>query len=87
MGLLRKIIAAKAAQKIIEKLDEKGRAPRWQPVPADAPPASPPLRDRVGNNSVLAGAGRVYRENPKLVAGLGVVGALLALHQLTRRRT
>ena len=86
MGLLRNIIAAKAAQKIVEKMDQKGRAPRWQTVPVDAPPASPTLRDRFGNSSVVAGAGRMYRENPKLVAGLGVVGALLALHQLTRRR-
>ena len=38
------------------------------------------------NNAVVNKASHVYRENPKLIAGLGVVAAAMVLQQLTRKK-
>ena len=81
MGLLGKIIAAKATQKIVQRLNEKDQWPNverrgaQQPVPVDRP-----------GNAIVGKATRIYRENPRLVAGLGVVAAAMVLQQLTRKR-
>ena len=85
MGLLSKIIAAKVTSSIVQKLNEKGRAPvPAQPVArSQYIPARPTVRDRAFD--VRDRAVNVYRENPKLVAGVGVLAAAMLLQQFKKR--
>lgn len=84
MGILSKIIAANVTTRIVKRLNQAGqeRELRAQSVANPGPrqtyiPANPTLRDR---------AVQVYRDNPKMVAGAGVLIAAAALQALTRRR-
>ena len=91
MGLLGKIIAAKATQKIVQKLNERDQWPnverrRSQYIPAGQPDVPAPRSGAWANNAVIGKAAEVYQKNPKLVAGLGVVAAAMVLQQLTRKR-
>jgi len=85
MGLLSKIIAAKVTSSIVQKLNQKGR----DPVPPQAAarqqylPARPTMRDRAFD--VRDRAVNVYRENPKLIAGVGVLAAAMLLQQMKKR--
>ena len=89
MSFLGKLIAAKATAKIVEKLNAKSRAtpvpgqpmPRQEYIPAGQ--AGVPAR---GGNAIVNKATDFYRQNPKLVAGMGVVVAAAVLQQLTRKR-
>ena len=82
MGLLSKIIAANVTTRIVRRLNQAGQERRAATAVASGPrqtyiPANATLRDR---------AVQVYRDNPKMVAGVGVLLAAAALQQLTRRR-
>ena len=84
MGILSKIIAANVTTRIVKGLNQAGRGRTAGPVATatTAPrqtylPANPTLIDR---------ATQVYRDNPKMVAGAGVLIAAAALQALTRRR-
>jgi hypothetical protein len=82
MGILSKILAAQATTRIVRYLNEKGREP--PPPRQQYIPARPALRDRAidARNRAVS----VYRENPKLVAGVGLIAAAMVLQQLSRRR-
>jgi hypothetical protein len=84
MGMLSKIIAANLTTRVVKRLNQAGRARNAaNTVPTTATPqqtylpANATLRDR---------AVQVYRDNPKMVAGMGVLLAAAALQQLTRKR-
>ena len=85
MGILSKIIAASVTTRIVKRLNQAGRdraaaplAKTGTPVPRQTYlPANPTLVDR---------AAQVYRDNPKIVAGVGVLIAAAALQSLTRKR-
>jgi hypothetical protein len=84
MGLLGKIIAAKATTKVVERMNERSRAMKAQPeyIPAGTPTGT---GMQTTANAYLDRAGRFYKENPKMVAGLGVAAALMALSALKKR--
>ena len=95
MGLLKNIFLAKATGALINRINGVGRreaAPREEYIPAANEPQVS-LRDRVMNNGqmVATRANQLYRDNPKLVkgmgAGLGVIAAAMVLHQLGRKRS
>ena len=86
MGLLSKIVAANLTSRVVKRLNSAGQerraydpaAPRQTYIPANsAGTGIGALRDR---------AVQVYRDNPKMVAGAGVLLAAAALQALTRRR-
>jgi hypothetical protein len=69
--MLSKIVAASLTTRIVKRLNQAGQE-RQTYIPANAT-----LRDR---------AVQVYRDNPKMVAGVGVLLAAAALQSLTRKR-
>lgn len=83
MGVLTKIIQAKAAAAVVKKLNQKAREqpvggmPRGQRyIPANAP----------APGTLATRATEFYRQNPKLVAGVGLAVATMVLQQLTRKK-
>lgn len=90
MGLLGKIIAAKATSGMVQKMNERRRmnerAAESEYIPAgrDMPASTGGALQR-NAGAVVDRAGRFYRENPKMVASLGVAAALMALSALKRR--
>lgn len=88
MGLLSKILAAKATTHVVQKMNQRSRAAKAE---AEYIPAGQTLPTRGSSLQTHAGAyidraGRFYKENPKMVAGLGVAAALMALSALKRRQ-
>ena len=85
MGLLGKIIAAKATTKVVQRMNERSRAMKAQPeyIPAGGTPTGTGMQTTA--NAYLDRAGRFYKENPKMVASLGVAAALMALSALKKR--
>jgi hypothetical protein len=85
MGLLSKIIAAKVTSSIVQKLNQKGRDPvPQQPVARQQYiPARTTMRGRAFD--VRDRAVNVYRDNPKLVAGVGLLAAAMLLQQMKKR--
>ncbi|HUP30178.1 MAG TPA: hypothetical protein VM122_08405 [Usitatibacter sp.] len=88
MGLLSKIIAAKATSKVVQKMNERSRAaPQGEYIPAGRTvPGSTGTGLQSTANAALNRAGEFYKQNPKMVAGLGVAAALMALSALKRRQ-
>jgi hypothetical protein len=86
MGLLSKIIAAKATTGMVQKMNERARRNNAQAeyIPAGQPATTAGSLQR-NASAVVERAGRFYRENPKTVASLGVAAALMALSALKRR--
>jgi hypothetical protein len=88
MGLLGKLIAAKATSKVVQKMNDRSRVDRAQ---AEYIPAGSTLPTRGASGlqtnatAMLDRAGQIYKQNPKMVAGLGVAAALMALSALKRR--
>ena len=83
MGLLGHIFTSKGA----DKMNEESRANNQSEyVPADRGVTTPPNGGIQSKASAVADrASRFYRENPKMVAGLGLAAALMALSALKRR--
>ena len=91
MGMLTKLIAAGAARKLVQRMNASSttapRASRWQAGAVDAPLAqSASWQERLLNHPAVTTAGNVYRRNPKLIGGLGVLAAAAVLQSLTRKR-
>ena len=84
MGLFGNILAGKAIQKVGERMN---RAPA-EYIPADGTTAVTRAGSSLqsGANAALTRAGEFYKQNPKMVAGLGVAAALMALSALKRRQ-
>jgi hypothetical protein len=87
MGLLGKIIAAKATTKVVQKMNDRSRAMKAQPEYIPAGSSLPAGRTGLQTtaNAYLDRAGRFYKENPKMVASIGVAAALMALSALKKR--
>lgn len=87
MGLLGKIIAAKATTKVVQKMNERSRAMKSQGeyIPASRTAAAGGTGLQTTANAYLDRAGRFYKENPKMVASIGVAAALMALSALKKR--
>lgn len=88
MSLLGKLIAAKATSKVVQKMNERSRAARNQAeyIPAGASlPATRAGGLQSSATAYLDKAGQFYKQNPKMVAGLGIAAALMALSALKRR--
>lgn len=85
MGVLTKILQAKAAAAVVRKLNEKARAQpqpvRGMPRGQQYIPAGGTTQPTLANRAV-----EVYRQNPKLVAGVGLAVAAMVLQGLTRRK-
>jgi hypothetical protein len=89
MGLLSKIIAAKATTRVVQKMNERSRAAKAQAeyIPAgQSVPATRATALQTNATAMLDRAGQFYKQNPKMVAGLGVAAALMALSALKRRQ-
>jgi hypothetical protein len=89
MGLLGKIIAAKATSKVVQKMNDRSRAMEAQgeyiPAGRNVPATGAGTGLQSTANAYLDRAGRFYKENPKMVASLGVAAALMALSALKKR--
>lgn len=85
MGVLSKIIQAKAAAAVVRKLNERARA---QPRTVTGMPAGQQYIPASGaaQTGLAARATDFYRQNPKLVAGVGLAVATMVLQQLTRKK-
>jgi len=83
MGFLGNIFAAKRAHEMNEQSRMNNQA---EYVPADRGVTTPAEGGMQAKASAVADrASRFYRENPKMVAGLGLAAALMALSALKRR--
>ena len=100
MGLIGKIIAAKATAKVVDKLKQRHRrntlradpgihaerAMQSPTFPVDAGAAAAAPAHGLHGNPLVARATRIYHDNPKLVAGLGLaLAGFLASRVLHRR--
>jgi hypothetical protein len=78
MGLLSKIIAANVTTRIVKRLNQGGRE---RPVTGSTAAAPRQTYIPAGGNNLRDRAVQVYRDNPKMVAGVGVLLAAAALQQ------
>ena len=83
MGLLGKIFAVTAASKAFRGARNENAA-QSEYIPATAPDASTGLAGRA--NAVLGRAGQIYKDNPKLVGGIALLGAAALLAGMKRGR-
>ncbi|HET7730032.1 MAG TPA: hypothetical protein VFK48_08380 [Usitatibacter sp.] len=90
MGLLGKIIAAKATAAAVNKMNNRYKDPTPEYIPAGQ--GVPATTSRTGMSGLGANAtaiadraGRFYRENPKLVGTVGIAAALMVLSRLKQR--
>jgi hypothetical protein len=84
MGLLGNIIAGKALQKVGQRMNQRRAEGDYIPAGSPATTAGTGLQSTA--NAALTRAGEFYKQNPKMVAGLGVAAALMALSALKRRQ-
>jgi hypothetical protein len=84
MGLLTKIFAAKAGAKVLQSMRANRAASQGQYIPAtETQAAGTGLATR--GNAMLDRATQIYKQNPKLVGGLAVLGAAALLTSMKRR--
>jgi hypothetical protein len=83
MGLLGKIFAVTAASKAFRSA-RADRAPQSEYIPAGSNAVSPGFGSTA--NAVLDRAGQIYKQNPKLVGGIALLGAAALLASIKRGR-
>jgi hypothetical protein len=82
MGLLGKIFAVTAASKALRNARANSAA-QSEYIPANSTDVSTGLGART--NAVLGRAGEIYKQNPKLVGGIALLGAAALLASMKRR--
>lgn len=85
MGLFGNILAGKAIQKMGQRMERNRAQADYIPAGSNVPTTGRGGAIQSSANAALNRAGEFYKQNPKMVAGLGVAAALMALSALKRR--
>lgn len=84
MGLLGKIFAATVAAKALRSArDNRDTQVEGEYLPANSTDVATGIGARA--NTMLGRAGQIYKENPKLVGGIALLGAAALLASLRQR--